>query len=432
MARQTGKLKDKAVAKLIQAGVRGSYYDGQGLILKVKSRTTSAWESRYQLNGTTKYFGLGSTDDFTLAEARARNRVLVRQPLADGRDPLAAKQAERAAQRAAEAKAMTFAQACDEFLEQRASLWTNPKHRKQWGATLATYAEPVIGDLPVADIDVPLILKVLEQPVEAGLGYPAGKLWSTRPETAARVRARMESVLDWCKARQLIVGDNPAAKKVIGKVLPARGPQQHHAAMDYKSIPKFMAELRAREGSAARALEFLILAAARSQEVIGARWSEIDLDDGVWTVPAERMKMGREHRVPLSDAMIELLRGLPREGDYIFIGAQVAVRISGGQAGKPMGHSTMAHLLKRMKVDVTVHGFRSSFRDWAGDVTSFAREICEAALAHTKGKVEAAYARGDQFDKRRRLMKAWSKYCAVVISREEVNVGPVVGIGASR
>ena len=427
MVRQNGKLKDKRVAKLIRDGVRGSYYDGQGLCLKVKSRKVSAWESRYQIDGVTRYMGLGSAKVFSLVEARERNRTLVRQKLADGIDPLATRRAERAAQVAAAAKAKTFAEACDEFLEQQKQqgVWSNAKHAGQWRATLETYALPILGELPVADIDVPLILKVLEQPVAANLGYDAGSLWVTRQETASRLRGRLEAVLDWCKARQLRTGDNPASASVIDKVLPVRKTTEHHEALDYKTIPNFMTELRAREGSAARALEYLILNAARSREVIEARWSEINFDEAVWNVPAEHMKMKKAHRVPLSDAAIALLRGLYREGDgndgFIFIGAQ---------AGKPMGHTTMLMLLKRMGPDATVHGMRAAFRTWAGECTSYAPDICEAALAHVRGKVEAAYARGTLFDKRRKLMAAWSKYCNTPIRADRR--GKVVAIGTGR
>jgi integrase len=420
MARETGRLKDKAVKNIIRDGIRGSHYDGRGLTLKIKANGSGAWESRYQFNGVVRYYGLGSTDEISLVEARERNRRLVRLPLLDGTDPLVAKRVARASAASAAAKAMTFAQACDQYLQQQKQqgTWRSPKHAKQWASTLTTYALPIIGPMPVAAIDVPLVLKVLEQRIDAD---HAGSLWSTRQETANRLRGRLESILDWCKARQLRSGDNPASFDVIGKVLKLTKDTKHHEAMPFKNIPDFMQKLRAREGSAARALEFLVLTAARSQEVIKAKWSEIDLDDGVWTVPAEHMKMGREHRVPLSDTAVALLRELPREGDFIFIGAQ---------ANKPLGHSTMARLLERMKYNVTVHGFRSGFRDWAGEVTSFAHDICETALAHAKGKTVEAYQRGDLFDKRRRLMAAWSEYCAIRASA--LAPDNVVAIGASR
>ena len=262
-----------------------------------------------------------------------------------------------------------------------------------------TYAEPIIGGLPVAEIDVPLVLKALEQPVKAERGYPADPLWSARPETANRLRGRIEAVLDWAKARGHRTGDNPAAWEVIGKVLPARGGSKHHAALPYADIPAFMASLEESGGVAAKALAFTVLTAARSQEVLKARWSEVDLDAGIWTVPAERMKMRPEHRVPLSPPAIELLRGLYHEDDgddgYLFIGRQ---------PGRPLGHTTLQQLLRRMHRPTTVHGLRSSFRDWAGERTAFPHDVCEAALARIKGKTERAYQRGDLFSKRRELM----------------------------
>jgi integrase len=427
VARETGNLKAKQVEKLLRAGKPSKHYDGLGLRLEIKHKKAANWVARYQIDGVERWMGLGSARTFTLAEARARNRILVRQRLADGIDPLQTRRAEQAAKLAAAAKAMTFSEACRRFLEQHGDKWSNPKHRKQWEATLATYAEPIIGPLPVGHIDVPLILKVLEQPVEAGLGYPAGPLWQTRPETASRLRNRLENILDWCKARQLRAGDNPAALSIIGKVLPGRTDAKHHAAMDFKAVPAFMQTLRSTEGVAPRALEFLVLTAARSQEVLKARWSEIDLDEGVWTVPPERMKMKREHRVPLAPEVVALLRGLYREGDgtdgFVFIGTQ---------AGQPLGHTTMAMLLKRLGQNVTVHGFRSSFRDWAGERTAYAHDICEAALAHVKGKVERAYARGDLFDKRRRLMRDWARYCSTTPSAgSDKKIRPLRGADAT-
>ena len=330
MARETGNLKSKQVEKLIRAGQPGAHYDGRGLRLEIKGPNSAYWVSRYQIAGVTRYMGLGSAFAFDLAQARERNRTLVRQKLADGIDPVLTRRAERAAKAAAAARAVTFAEASRRFLEQHRGKWDSAKHAAQWENTLVTYATPIIGALPVDAIDVPLVLKVLEQPVKAQRGYPAGPLWGARPETANRLRGRLESVLDWAKGRGHRHGDNPAAWSIIGKVLPARTTGKHHAALPYKDLPTFMRELRAQQGVAARALEFLIYTAARSQEVIRARWSEIDLEAGIWTVPAERMKARKEHRVPLAPEAVSLLRELPREGDdgYLFIGTQ---------AGKPLG-----------------------------------------------------------------------------------------------
>jgi integrase len=408
MARERGNLKSKQVEKLIRAGKPGRHYDGRGLRLEIRGPNSASWATRYQIDGVERWMGLGSARDFTLAEARERNRKLVRQKLADGIDPLLTRQAEHAAKLAAAAKTMTFAEATRRFLEQHGAKWDSPKHRAQWRSTLKTSGEPVIGALPVADINVPLVLKVLEQSVKAARSYPAGPLWNTRPETANRLRGRIESVLDWAKGRGYRQGDNPAAWSLIGKVLPARGAQQHHAAMSYKDVPAFMQALRAQQGVAAQALQFLIYTAARSQEVLQARRSEIDFDNAVWTVPAVRMKARKPHRVPLAAEVVELLRGLYTESDndFVFIGTR---------AGKPLAHTALQRLLERMDVETTVHGFRSTFRDWSGETTAFPHDICEAALAHVRGdKSVQAYARGDLFDKRCKLMGAWARYCRTI------------------
>jgi integrase len=419
VARETGNLKSKQVEKLIRAGKPGKHYDGRGLRLEIRGPNSASWATRYQIDGIERWMGLGSAKDFSLAEARERNRKLVRQKLADGLDPLLTRRAEHAAKLAAAAKAMSFAEATRRFLEQHGAKWDSPKHRAQWQSTLKTYAEPVIGALSIADIDVPLVLKVLEQPVKAAHNYPAGPLWNTRPETANRLRGRIESVLDWAKGRGYRSGDNPAAWSIIGKVLPARGAKQHHAALPYKNAPAFMATLRAHQGVAARALEFLIYTASRSQEVLKARWPELDLHAGVWTVPAERMKARKPHRVPLAPEVIDLLRGLYTESDsnFVFIGTR---------AGQPLAHTALQVLLKRVDQGVTVHGFRSTFRDWAGETTAYPHDICEAALAHVRGdKSVQAYARGDLFDKRRQLMDAWAMYCTSRPKAAAENVVPM-------
>ena len=428
MARETGNLKAKRVDRLVRAGKPGKHYDGNGLRLEIESKRSSYWVARYQINKVTRYMGLGSARAFGLIEARRRNRELVRQKLADGIDPLLARRSERAAKLAAAAKAMTFAEACRLFLKQHGTKWDSPKHRAQWQSTLERFAKPIIGSLPAADIDVSLVLKVLEQPVKAKRGLSGGSLWEARHETASRLRGRVEAVLDWAKARGHRSGDNPASWDVIGKVLPVRNAKQHHAAIAYKDIPGFMAALRAHDGTAARALEFLILTASRSQEVLKARWkSEFDLDAGVWNVPAERMKARKPHRVPLAPRVVDLLRGLYTEpnSDLVFLGTQ---------PGKPLAHTSLSRVLERMGVDVTVHGMRSSFRDWAGETTSFPHDVCEAALAHVRGDQSVqAYARGDLFDKRRKLMEAWGKYCASgATPRKAATDNVVVGIGAAR
>jgi len=261
--------------------------------------------------------------------------------------------------------------------------------------TLATYVYPTYGDLPVAAIDTGLVLKALEP------------IWTTKPETAGRVRGRMEAVLDWAKARGYRDGENPARwRGHLDKLLPNRRKVRsvrNHPAMPYSDLPVFMAELRSRQSVSARALEFAILTAARTGEVIGAKLSEVDLDNAVWTVPADRMKAGREHRVPLPPRAVEIVRERPRDGDYVF---------PGGRAGKPLSNMALLELMRGMRPEFVPHGFRSTFRDWAAERTTHPSEVVEQALAHAiESKVEAAYRRGDLFEKRRRLMSDWASYC---------------------
>jgi integrase len=375
-------LTAKRVERLISRGTAGRYRDSEvrGLYLEVVNPNNSHWSLRYQLHGKEHRMGLGSTRDFTLREARERARR-ERQKLADKLDPLEVRRMARAEARAIEAKLITFASAAQSYFEAHQSKWRNATHRRQYINTLKEYVFPIIGNLPVAAIDVPLVLKVLEAHVPAARGYPAGKFWMTRTETASRVRGRIESVLDWAKARQYRTGDNPASWSVIGTVLPQRGKiaqVEHHAALPYAELPTFMATLRSRDGSAIRALEFTILTAARTGEVIGARWDEIDLKAATWTVPAGRMKASKEHRVPLSTTAIRLLNELPHEegNPYPFVGPR-----SDG-----LSDAAMTAALKRLgRSDITVHGFRSTFRDWAAERTSFPNDVIEMALAHAVG-----------------------------------------------
>jgi integrase len=280
--------------------------------------------------------------------------------------------------------------------------WRNPKHAAQWQATLATYAEPVIGDLSVQRIDTALVLKVLEP------------IWRVKPETAGRVRGRIESILDWAKVRGYRTGENPARwRGHLDKLLPPRSRVrrvEHHASLPYAELPGFLVSLREQAGIAARALEFAILTAARTGEVIGARWGEMDLLDKTWTLPAARMKSGREHRVPLSAHALAILKEMQAhrhaEGAFVF---------PGSRNGKPLSNMAFLMLLRRMDLgDVTAHGFRSSFRNWAAERTSFPAEVAEMALAHTvSDKTVAAYNRSDLFERRRRLMSAWTTFCTV-------------------
>ena len=405
----------KRVDKLLRAGQPGRHLDDggietvRGLYLVVNSKTSARWELRYQLNDKPHWMGIGSARDFSLTEARQRAKA-ARQQLADGIDPLVQKRASRAQAAATQAKAMTFRECAERYIADNRASWRSVKHSKQWSSSLATYAFPTIGAMPVGEIDQSMIFKILEQPTRAG------KLWAARTETANRVRARIETILDWAKARGLRQGDNPADWDLIGKVLPARAKAQrvkHLAALPYDQLPSFMSELRQRDGIPARALEFLILTAARSGEVIGATWSEIDLHKAIWVIPAERMKAGRAHVVPLSGRVLQALpheRGCP----HVFIGSK--------QGGK-LHSSAMLGMLKRMERNVTAHGFRSSFRTWCAERTSYEHIVAELSLGHAQpDALMRAYQRGDLFEKRRKLMNAWATYCAAPTAAQVVPI----------
>jgi integrase len=385
-------LTAKTVEKLKRPG---RYGDGHGLYLQVLSPSNRSWLLRFERNGRERWMGLGPLHTFTLKEARERARK-ARQQLADGIDPLVAKQEQAAQQRLEAAKAMTFGQCVEQYLETHDLAWKNQKHAAQWRMTLTKYCK-VISNLPVKDIDTDLVLRVLSP------------LWKTRTETAKRLRGRIERVLAWAKGRGLRSGENPARwDGHLDEMLAAPGkvaPVRHHPALPFTELPAFLTELRQREGISAKALEFLILTAARTGEVMGARWSEIDLAAKVWTIGAERMKARKEHKVPLSDRAVKILQSLPREdgNPYLFIG---------GKKGAPLSNMAMLELMKGMRPGYVPHGFRSTFRDWAAERTNYPNHVIEMALAHKIGdKVEAAYRRGDLFDKRRKLMDAWSQYC---------------------
>jgi integrase len=386
----------------------GRYPDGFGLYLHVHHPSSASWVLRYQRRGREHMLGLGPIHAVTLKEARDRAKT-ARLQLLDGVDPIEQKKAVKQQQALDDARTVTFATAAQNYFEQHQPKWRNRKHRAQFLSTLKEYTFPIIGNLPVATVDTPLVLKVLEQPVAAERGYLAGALWQARPETANRVRMRIEGVLDWATVRGFRTGDNPARwKGHLDNALPPRSQitrVEHHPALPYAELPAFMKALRQRGGAAA-ALAFTILTAARTGEVIGAKWDEIDLKHKVWTVPAGRMKASTAHRVPLSDAAIKLLAARYHEddNDFIFIGSRL---------GSGLSNMAMAAVLKRLdRLDITVHGFRSTFRDWAAEQTAYPNHVVEMALAHAIGnKVEAAYRRGDLFDKRRQLMTDWAKYC---------------------
>jgi integrase len=346
--------------------------------------------------------GLGSLEVISLADARTAALECRRLCQADI-DPIEHRNASRAEAQLANARAMTFDDCATRYVTAHAAGWRNSKHRAQWAATLRTYVTPVFGFLPVQAIDTELIMRVLEP------------IWATKPETASRVRGRIEAILNWAKSRGFREGENPARwRGHLENLLPGRSRVQkveHHAALPYSDVGAFMGDLRERAGVAAAALEFLILTAARTSEVIGARWEEMDLSSRTWVVPAERMKARAIHRVPLSNAalvVLERMRAIQQD-EFVFPSTK---------KGKALSNMALLALLRRMKrTDLTTHGFRSTFRDWAAECTNFPQEVAETALAHTiSNKVEAAYRRGDLFDKRRRLMDAWAEYCAATIS----------------
>jgi integrase len=381
-----------AVGKLTKPG---RYAVGDGAYLQIATGGTRSWLFRYKRDGKARHMGLGPYSLLTLAEAREKARQ-ARRALLEGIDPLEAKAARRARVRLDAARRMSFRQCAERMIASHEAAWKNPKHRAQWKATLATYVYPVFGDLSVAAVDTVLVQKALDP------------IWRTKPETAGRVRGRIEAVLDWAKVHQYREGENPARwRGHLDKLLPNRRKVRavkNHAALPYPELPAFMEELRKRTSVSARALEFAILTAARTSEVIGATWAEIDLKSHVWMIPAHRMKAGKEHRVPLPDRALEVLRSLPREGDFVFMG---------GRAGKPLSNMALLELMRGMKPGFVPHGFRSTFRDWAADTTAYPSEVVEMALAHAiESKVEAAYRRSDLFEKRRRLMADWASYCA--------------------
>jgi len=384
-------LTEKKIAKLPV----GRFFDKDQLYLQIASKTNRSWLLRFTLNGRERWLGLGSYRTFSLAEARLRARK-ARQAIADGTDPIDAKRAERTAQALEAARLITFEAATRQYFDQHERKWRNARHRAQFLSSLRQYAFPKIGRLPVAAIDTGLVLKCVEP------------IWADKTATAARVRGRIESVLDWCTVRGYRTGDNPARwKGHLAEVLPAPGaqkPKQHHAALPYAEVPSFMAALRAHTGISARALEFTILTSSRTNETLGAVWPEIDLAAKTWTVPATRMKAQKEHRVPLSPRAIEILESLPREtgNPHVFIGARRA----------NLDEMELRRALRRVRADGSPHGFRSSFRDWAAERTAYPHHVIEMALAHTVGTaVERSYLRSDLYDLRRRLADEWARFC---------------------
>lgn len=408
MAQLIGRLSAIKVGNLKEPGY---YADGGNLYFRVarpnkKSRQSSnaagarGWVFRFTVDGRTRDMGLGAYPEIGLAAARdhaEKSRTLVKE----GFDPIEQRRARRAEQRVTAAKSQSFDACVREYIADHEAGWRNAKHRAQWSKTLARYASPVFGKLPVSEIDDGLVLRALKP------------IWYSKPETASRVRGRIESVLDWARVHGYRKGENPARwKGHLDQILPARAKirrVKHHAALPYAELPAFMRSLRDRQEDAALALLFVILTASRSGEALRSTWPEVDFQNKTWTIPPERMKAGNEHRVPLSPAAIAILRRMEtvRSGDFIFAGAK---------SGRPLSDMALLMLLRRLsRGDVTVHGFRSTFRDWAAERTNYPNHVVEMALAHAVGdKVEAAYRRGDLFDKRRRLMDAWADYSASV------------------
>jgi len=409
----------------------GMYADGAGLYLQVTlnardSRPAKSWVYRYMLRGKAREMGLGSLNAVSLKQARAK-ALDCRGLRADGIDPIEARKQRLARASLEAAKAITFKQAAAEYVSSHRAGWRNAKHAGQWEATLATYAEPIIGGLAVQAIDTGLVMKVLEQDVSKGSGKPI-PLWTAKPETASRLRGRIESILDWAKVREYREGENPARwRGHLDKLLPARGKVrrvEHHAALPYVDMSEFITALRYQEGTGARALEFAVLTAARTGEVIGMRWGEIDLGEKVWTVPAERMKAGRQHRVPLSARAVAILNAMKARENEVSSSQFV---FPGRNVDQPLSNMAFLMLLRRMKRDdLTAHGFRSTFRDWAMERTNFQSEVSEMALAHAvSDKVEAAYRRGDLFERRRQLMDTWAAFCETSALGDQRRVIPI-------
>lgn len=394
----------------------GYWADGGGLYLQVSQTKTKSWIFRYSMLGRRREMGLGPFPDVSLASARDAATV-ARTLVRSGHDPIAAREAEKARQRLEAARGVTFSDAQTSFLDSNESGWRNAKHRAQWQATLDRYAIPTLGKLPVSAIGVPEIVRVLEP------------IWHKKPETASRVRGRIERILDWAKVRGYRTAENPARwRGHLDQLFPSRrkvARVKHHAALSIESLPELYARLARARGTAALALRFVILTAARAGEVTGARWSEIDLDAKAWKVPPERIKAGKTHRVPLSAEALVVLAEAKKLGVANFVFPSV-------QYGKPLSLTALSKALKAAGGGTaTTHGFRSTFRDWAAERTNFSREVAEMALAHAIGdKVEAAYRRGELFAKRTALMQRWATFAKTPSSTD--NVVPLRGSKPSR
>jgi integrase len=384
-----------SAAKVKSLKAPGDYLDGRGLYLQVRSESSKSWLLKFSMRKRAREMGLGSAFDFTLADARD-TRDKYRKLIKVGVDPIAHRKAEESARAADRAKALTFKQAATRYIASNRAGWKNIKHAAQWEATLAAYAFPLIGALPVQAVDTGLVMAVLDP------------IWSTKSETANRVRGRIETVLDAAKARGEYVGENPARwKGHLETLLPKRSKVskvQNHPALPYADLPTFMMDLREREGIAAAAMEFLILTVARTGEVLGTTWDELDLRKSVWTIPGERMKNGKEHQVPLGGPAVAVLERMRKitNGEHVFFGQS---------SGRPLSNMALLVLLRRMKrTDITSHGFRSTFRDWAAE-RGYPDAVAEAALAHSvSDAVVAAYQRTTFFELRKKMLEDWAAF----------------------
>lgn len=392
------QLQKLSALKVKNLSKPGYHSDGGGLYLRVAPGGSKQWCFRYMLDSKPHFMGLGSVNTLTLADAREKAGDC-RKLILDGQDPIQmmGRDARKAKRMESVAGSISFDECAKQYIEAHKAGWRNPKHAQQWANTLQAYASPVFGKLSVSQLDTNHVLKAI-QPI-----------WATKPETANRVRGRVELILDWAKVRGFRAGENPARwKGHLDKLLPARSKVskvKHHEALPYGQAPAFMKKLRAEVGVSPKALEFVILTACRVSEAVKAEWPEIDFKAKLWTVPADRTKSGREHRVPLAPDAIKLLKALQEEstGQFIF---------PGWTAGTCLTDAALLRLSQKMGYKITTHGFRSTFKDWAAELTQFPEDLSEAALAHIiKDKTQAAYQRGDMLQKRAEMMSAWAKYC---------------------
>lgn len=395
----------------------GRHADGAGLYLLVKASGAKSWLYRATVAGKVRDVGLGSAGPAGLNLAKARELARAKAAeAASGAIPVSERTKRATVARAAlaeRAKAKTFKEVAEAYIDLKESGWRNDKHKAQWRSTLAAYAYPQFGDLPVGDVTTEHVLEVLRP------------IWNTKPETASRLRGRIENIMDAARVQGLCSGENPARWRghlnfVLAKQ--SKLTRGHHAALAYAAMPAFMADLAGRDALAARALEFTIFNVARSGEALGATWAEIDLEAKIWTIPAARMKAGKEHRVPLSSRALAILKAV----QPLNTTGSADARLFPGRSKGGLSIMAMTMLLRRMGRDeITVHGFRSTFREWAGEATSYAREVVEHALAHQLAdKAEAAYQRGTLFPKRVKLMQAWADYCASPVA-DGSNVSPI-------